>query len=308
MDPAPYASKRKAKIIVILGPTAAGKSALALFWAQRFDGKIISADALQVYRGMDIGTSKPTQADREAIPHHLIDIATPDEPITLADWQRRAQVALTTIMQAGKLPILVGGTGLYISSILENYKLPASKPDASLRKALERHATTSLYGQLCKIDPQTATRIDEHNRRRLVRALEHAITTGSSFYENQKQRPTEFEFCIIGCNLPQDQLTERINERVIAMVLAGLEREVKSLVRRYSWRAHPLTAIGYKEWREYLMRRRKLAEVIVLIQRNTRRLAKRQMTWFKKLNRRHDIAWVHATADAIPFVRGFLKS
>ena len=307
MDPAPSTYAQRAKVVVIVGPTAAGKSALAMFLAKRFNGEIVSADASQVYAGMDIGTSKATQADQAAVPHHLVDITTPAEPITLAEWQRRAQVALADIIALGKIPILVGGTGLYISSIIENYQLPDSQPNAALRKNLERHTADSLFGQLAKIDPRTAATIDRHNKRRLIRALEHALSTGSSFHETQKKQPTEYEFLIIGCNLEATALTERINERVIAMLLAGLEREVKGLVRKYSWRATPFKAIGYKEWHDYLQRRAKLVDVITAIQRNTRRLAKRQMTWFRKLNRKHYIHWVHNTADAIPLVRSFLK-
>lgn len=305
------------KIIAIVGPTASGKSALAIEVAQKFNCEIVSADSRQVYRGMDIGTAKPPR-DHEprtmnnelylssGIPHHLIDVKNPNEEYTLAEYQNDAVTTIKEILGRNKLPILVGGTGLYIQAVLENLSIPKTKADPELRKKIEleiaENGLDAVFQKLVELDPEAEYIVDAKNPRRVVRALEVAITTGEPFTAQRRKNEELFNALKIGLNPPQEVLRERINSRVDKMICDGLLQEVMHLVSHYGEDCQAFDAIGYREIIERIKGKISLKEAIVAIQTNTWRYAKRQMTWFKKDK---EIQWVKDEVEAK--IREFLK-
>ncbi|WP_258360490.1 tRNA (adenosine(37)-N6)-dimethylallyltransferase MiaA [Moorella sulfitireducens (nom. illeg.)] len=284
----------KKPLAAIVGPTATGKSAIALHVAARLQAEIISVDSAQVYRGMDIGTAKLPPADRVGpggvpIPHHLIDIVAPDEPFSVADFQRLARETIDSILQRGHLPLLVGGTGLYYQAVVDPYLFTSLPGDKKIRQHLEeqaqRYGNEHLYEELKKVDPEAARRIHIHDRRRIVRALEVYMMTGrpiSAALEWRHQQETPYRLAVVGLTMPRPQLYRRIEERVDAMIARGLVEEVRGLLARYDYRLPALQAVGYKEIGAYLRGEMELEEAIALLKRNTRRLAKRQLTWFRR--------------------------
>lgn len=286
--------KTRPKIIVIVGPTASGKSALAIKIAKKFNGEIISADSRQIYRGMGIGTGKVTKKEMATISHHLIDIKNPDENYTVAEYKRDAIQAIRKILRKKKLPILVGGTGLYIKSVVDNLNIPEVTPDLKLRKKLEKeikkYGLKYVFEKLVKLDPEAAYIVDPHNPRRIIRALEIAIKTKKPFSAQRKIGKPLFDFFEIGIQWPKNILDERINKRVDSMVKKGLIDEIKDLVKKYGQKQQSFDAIGYREIIDYLNKKISIKEAVELIKRNTRNYAKRQMTWFKKDKRIH---WIN---------------
>jgi len=284
---------RKPKIVVIVGPTASGKSTLAVQLAKKFNGEIVSADSRQVYRGMDIGTAKP-EVQRtsglavisEGIPHYLINIKNPDENYTVAEYKRDAIKAINKIIKKKKLSILVGGTGLYIKAIVDNLNIPKVAPDFKLRKKLEKeikkYGLNFVFNKLIKLDPEAAYVIDPNNPRRIIRALEIAIKIGKPFSAQCKTGKPLFNFIEIGIRLSDNILNKRINKRVDLMIKSGLLEEVKNLVKKYGPKQQSFDAIGYREIIDFLNGKISLEEATELIKKNTRNYAKRQMTWFKK--------------------------
>ncbi|MFH2105417.1 MAG: tRNA (adenosine(37)-N6)-dimethylallyltransferase MiaA [Parcubacteria group bacterium] len=285
--------KKLPPLIVILGPTASGKTGLALKLAQKFDGQIISADSRQIYRGLDIGTDKIklTLLDNSEkkyysgavnnVPHYLIDIIDPDKEFTLSDYQRAVFKIIESEPQ--KTNFLVGGTGLYISAIVDNLQIPAVAPDKKLRQKLEKKSEVELVAKLQKLDPVSAQKIDPQNRRRLIRAIEVCQITGKPFSEQTIKGEPQVEALQIGLDVPREILYEKINARVDEMIAAGLIDEVKSLLAKgYSKNLPALSGIGYKEIINYLEKEISLEEAIELIKRNTRRYAKKQLTWFRR--------------------------
>ena len=272
-------SAKLKKIIVVLGPTASGKSELAVKLARQFNGEIVSADSRQIYKGMDIGTAKTKNI-------HLTDIVRPDQDFTLAQYKKLAVKKIKDIHQRGKLPFLVGGTGLYIQAIVDNLKIPEVKPNAKLRakleKEIEEKGLQKVYQKLIKLDPQSKSFVDPKNPRRIIRALEVCLMAKKPFSQSREKGKPLFDVLQIGLKIPQEKLDKKIGQRVEKMMQAGLVEENKKLIKKYSPNLPALNSIGYKEIIQYLQRKIALTEAKKLIKLHTRQYARRQMTWFKK--------------------------
>lgn len=296
------------KIIAIVGPTASGKTDLAIRLAKKFGGELVSADSRTIYRGLDIGTAKP-----KGYPHHLIDVVPPWKTLTLAEWKSRALRAIRDILRRGKVPIIVGGTGLYVSALVWNWKVPKVPPDPQLRARLTRRSIASLLRELQKRDPASAAAIDPRNKSRLIRALEVCIKTGKPFSALREKGKPFFDALLIGIRMPRQKLYARIDARVDAQMRAGwlkeTERLVKKLRKRMSkkmvWQLPSMSSLGYRELGAHLRGEISLPEAVVLIKRNTRRYAKRQLTWWRREKR---IRWVRTGAEAERITRAFLTS
>ena len=286
----------KPRVLVIAGPTASGKSELALQLAEQLDGEIVCADSLTVYRGLDIGSAKPTDWQRSRVPHHLLDIRDPGEPFTAADFMTEARRAVDEILARGKRPLVVGGTGLYLRVLLHGLT-DAPGEDPFLRQQLTTRAAQegpeTLLEELRQVDPETAARCHPNNLVRIVRALEVWLTTGTPFSRFQQQHgfsDAPYDPLLLCLDLPRPELYQRVNRRVTAMLEAGLVTEVQNLLQAgIPADARPLQAIGYKEVLAHLRGETDLESMTELIRRNTRHLAKRQLTWFR---REHDVHWV----------------
>ncbi|HLW59228.1 MAG TPA: tRNA (adenosine(37)-N6)-dimethylallyltransferase MiaA [bacterium] len=280
-------------LIVIGGPTAIGKTAIAVALAERLDAEIVSADSRTLYRGMDIGTAKPTPEDRRRVPHHLIDVAAPDEIVTLADYQRLARVALEGIRGRHRVALLVGGTGLYIRAVVDDLRIPSAPPNWPLRAELEaeEHAggPGTLYRRLLLVDPAAAMRVHPHNVRRIIRALEvHAGTGVPISMLQQALLPATVDrapvpgVAMFALTMDGSLLQARIRRRIDQHLAAGLVEEVRSLLRTGFSRTLPaLQGLGYKEIAAHLDGSVSLEEAGEILRRNTRRYAKRQSTWFR---------------------------
>lgn len=296
------------KIIAIVGPTASGKTDLAIKIARKFTGEIVSADSRQIYKGMDIGTAKPSAKEIRAIKHYLINIKNPSENYTVAEYKNDAIDAINKIINKGKVPILAGGTGLYIKAVVENLDIPSVKPDWTLRKKLEdkikKEGLEKVYGELIELDPEAAYIVDGKNPRRVIRALEVAILTKKPFSTQRKKGKQLFETLEIGIDLPASVLEKRIDRRVDEMVRTGLLNEVKKLIKKYGDKQIAFDAIGYKEIISFLKKEISLDEASVLIKKNTRAFAKRQMTWFRKDK---NIKWIKKESEALDLTGKFLK-
>jgi tRNA dimethylallyltransferase len=278
----------KPKIVVIIGPTASGKSELAVRLAESFDGEIINADSMQVYRGLNIGTAKPSMESMRNIPHHLFDIIEPDEDFTAADYSRAAKDKILEICTTGKTAIVVGGTGLYIRALLSGL-LDAPGADSAARAEYndiaDRFGNEQLLEALRKVDPDAATRIHPNNRVRIIRALEVFQQTGKTISAFQDEHKFMLKWCNslkIGISVERSELYRRINARVDRMIADGLVAEVESLLSMgYSPALKSLSSIGYREICDYLAGRNTLPEAIEHIKQSSRHYAKRQLTWFK---------------------------
>lgn len=291
-------SENKLPLIVIVGPTAVGKTAASIQLAKRLDGEIVSADSRLLYRGMDIGTAKPTKEEMENVPHHLIDVADPDENWSLAIYQREAYKIIDDIHERGKLPFLVGGTGQYIRSIIEGWLIPPQRPDYDLRHTLNQWAqkigAEALYERLERIDPEAAEKIDHRNLRRTVRALEVIFKTGERFSDLRRRQVCPYQPIILGINRPREELYERVDHRIEQMLDEGLVDEVKRLLAAgYSPDLPTMSAIGYGEVIQVINGNMTLDEAITLIKRNTRTYIRRQANWFKPDDPR--ITWFTAS-------------
>jgi tRNA dimethylallyltransferase len=289
------AGSDNAPLIVIAGETASGKSRLAMLLAEKFNGEIIAADSWTVYKEFDVGTAKPTAEERAKVPHYLLDIADPRLGFSAAEFKRRALAAIKDITSRGKLPVLVGGTGLYIDSVIFDYSfLPAAEP--GIRDSLSRMSIEELRN---KIDEEAidTNGIDLRNKRRLIRLLE----TNGARPSRGKMRPNTL---IIGLEIPREQLRERIEKRVDVMLAAGLENEVAQLVQKYGWDVEPMKGIGYREFRDYFNGSQSLEQTRDKIIGASMNLAKRQRTWFKRNNGIHRIS---KQAGAVELVTTFLN-
>lgn len=273
-------------LLSIVGPTATGKTVVAVEVAKRLGGEIVSADSMLVYRYMDVGTAKPTAEERQGIPHHMIDIVNPDEAYSVARYQEQAERCIREIASRGKLPLLVGGTGLYVRAVVDRYNFPPGGYDPELRRRLEEEAKTSgaeaMHYRLACIDPEAAGKIHPRNLKRVIRALEIFYLTGRlpSRGERKKEGPG-YNLVMFGLVLERSLLYRRIEERVDKMLSAGLVEEVRQLLARgYGPELVSMQGLGYKEMVQYLLGRTTLEEAVRLLKRNTRRFAKRQLTWF----------------------------
>jgi tRNA dimethylallyltransferase len=279
-------SPKQSTLVVIVGPTAVGKTRLALRLAQEFGGEIISADSRQVYQGMDIGTAKPTLEERRRVPHHLIDVVAPDEPFTLAQYQERAYDAVADVLARGKLPFLVGGTGQYVRAVVEGWGIPRVPPKDELRAELYRQAEIegeeALHARLREVDPVAAARIDPRNVRRVVRALEVYLETGQPMSELQRKKTPPYRILQIGLTMERQELYRRIDERVDRMIEEGLVEEVRRLVEQgYSYDLPSMSGLGYQQIGLYLRGEVSLEEAIQLIKHHTRRFVRHQYNWFR---------------------------
>ncbi|MBC8584331.1 tRNA (adenosine(37)-N6)-dimethylallyltransferase MiaA [Youxingia wuxianensis] len=291
-------------LIVIVGPTACGKTALAVELAKRLDGEVVSGDSMQIYQKMDIATAKPTFQEMEGIPHHLLDFVAPDDTsFSVADYVPLAHNCIEEIAQRGKTPILAGGTGMYISSVVENITFAEIESSPEVRSKLtalcQRKGSQYLYEQLKEIDPQLAEKLHPNNEGRVIRALEVYELTGVPMSEHQRRSrlvPGRYQVCMIGLNFRDRQkLYERINHRVDLMIEAGLLEEAREIRRIYCGTA--CQAIGYKELEPYFLGNESLQTCIENLKRATRRYAKRQLTWFR---REKNIHWLYVDDYELP--------
>ncbi|MFC3931858.1 tRNA (adenosine(37)-N6)-dimethylallyltransferase MiaA [Streptococcus dentapri] len=292
----------KTKVVVIAGPTAVGKTALGIELAQKFQGEIISGDSQQVYRHLNIGTAKASRKEQAEVPHHLLDVREPYEHYSVYDFVQEAKMAITAIVARGKLPIIVGGTGLYLQSLLEGYHLGGDLNQAALldyRKELESLSDAELVEKMADIDQV----IEQPNRRRLIRALE--LTKFGQQMENQE---TDYDACIIGLNSDRQKLYQRINQRVNQMMEQGLLNEARWLYENHP-HSQAAKAIGYKEFFSYFEGQQDLETAREKLKQNTRRFAKRQLTWFRNRMAVHfyDISDPHYHEAIDQVVTAFLE-
>jgi tRNA dimethylallyltransferase len=293
----------KPRIIIIGGPTASGKSDLAITLARRFHGEIISADSRQVYRGMDIGTGKVTKKEQKMVPHHLLDITDPRRQYTVARWKTAAQRAIRDIVQRGKTPVVCGGTGFYIDTLVYDMALPAVKPNTPLRVELGKLGTDTLFKRLTKLDPARAATIDQHNPVRLIRALEIVMSTGQPVPAAVHQSP--YELLYLGVNVPKEKLTGRIAKRLDARLKRGMVAEVKKLhANGVSWKKLESFGLEYRWLARYLQDTITRTEMRDGLLRDIIAYSKRQMTWFR---RNSDIQWISTPAQASRLATSFLK-
>ncbi len=284
------------KLVVIVGETASGKSALAMDIARQFNGEIICADAMTVYQGFDIGTAKPSENDQAEVPHHMLDVASPTTGFNAAQFKTLAEQAIHAISARGKLPVLVGGSGLYVDSVLYDYAFLPS-PNIGERDVLNTMELADLL-TLAHYRGLDTSGIDTANKRRVIRLIENGGAVA-------QRAPLRAETCIIGLRIERDSLESQVKKRVTAMLEAGLEDEVRGLAGRYGWDAEPMRSIGYREWREYFAGQADLHETQERIVRSTMQLAKKQRTWFK---RNISIQWVDDPSNAVDIVTTFLNN
>jgi tRNA dimethylallyltransferase len=281
-------------IIAIVGPTAVGKTDLSLYLASELDGEVISADSRLFYRGMDIGTAKPSPEEQARFPHYMIDIANPDETLSLSIFQQKVYETVGEIQARGRRPILVGGTGQYVWAVLHGWEIPELEPDARLRTALEAWGAEigalELHNRLRKVDPLAAERIQYQNVRRTVRALEVILGTGRLFSGQSRNTNPSLPAVVIGIALPREELYRKIDQRIEEMFRRGFVSEVEGLIAKgYSGSLPTMSAIGYREVVWYLQGRMTLDEVKTLMKRKTREFVRRQANWFKTVD--DEIRW-----------------
>lgn len=307
----------KSKIVVIAGPTASGKTRLAVSLAKQFRGEVISADSMQIYRGMNIGSAKPTEEEQEGIRHWMIDIAEPTEPFSVAEYVEMARAVTEDILSRGKLPILAGGTGLYLSSFVDNIRFTQAETDVALREKLfaeaEEKGNVALHQKLAEIDPLAAEKIHPNNVKRVVRALELYYSTGKTMScqnEQSRQEVSPYEPLMLALETDREILYERINRRVDVMLENGLLREIAELKQRgMTAELQSMQGIGYKELLDCPNKEEALAEAVELVKKNSRNYAKRQFTWFRRDARYHwlDCMSEHLEEKAAELVRHFLE-
>lgn len=289
---------KKEKLLVLIGPTAVGKTKMSIELAKHFNGEIISGDSMQVYRKMDIGTAKITPEEMEGIPHHLIDIKHPHESFSVAEFQQLVREKITQISNRGKLPMIVGGTGLYIQAVIYDYQFSDAPSDELFRESLEKRAQLEgnevIYNDLVKIDPIGAQQIHPNNLRRVIRALEIYHCTGKTMSDFQEKQIPDllYDTALIGLTMERERLYERINERVEVMMDQGLLDEVKELYQSGLRECQSIQAIGYKELYDYFDQKISLESAIEQLKQNSRRYAKRQLTWFRN---KMDVEWFDMT-------------
>ena len=280
---------QKEKVIVICGPTASGKTALSIELAKKINGEIISCDSMQIYKEMDIGTAKPTIEEMKGIKHYLIDFVSPDERYSVADYKKDAKIAIKEILQKGKVPIIVGGTGLYVDSLIYEIEYLNIEFDEEYRKKLEQIAECEglekLYKQAKEIDPEAIRKISENDKKRILRILEIYHATGKNKTEQEREsrkKEVEYDYIVFALNWDREMLYERINKRVDIMMEKGLVDEVRNIYEKYDKFPTAMQGLGYKEVVQYLNEEITEEEMVEKIKQETRRYAKRQLTWFRK--------------------------
>lgn len=291
----------KPKVIVICGPTASGKTALSIELAKKIDGEIISADSMQIYQDMDIGTAKPSKEEMDGIPHHLIGCISPEERYSVARYKKDAIKKIDEVLQRGKYPIIVGGTGLYVDSLVNGIEYDDIKIDLEYRSKLEelaeKQGLESVYDKAMQIDPEAMKKISKNDKKRIFRILEIYNATGKTKTQQEiesRKKENPYDFKVFGINMEREKLYERINLRVDIMMKQGLVQEVENIVKIYKGFPTAMQALGYKEVVEYLKGEVNEEEMIEKIKRESRRYAKRQITWFK---RNENIIWLDGLND-----------
>jgi tRNA dimethylallyltransferase len=309
--PAPLFSGEgnKHPLILLVGPTAVGKTEIAIQLAEKLNGEIVSADSRLFYRGMDIGTAKPTPADRSRIPHHLIDVANPDETWSLAQFQQAARRIIADIHARGKLPLLVGGTGQYVRAVTEGWSPPEVKADEKLRdeigKMKDEKGHEWLHEKLKTLDPEAAAKIDARNVRRTVRALEVILTTGRKFSEQRGQTASPYRLITIGLTRPREELYARVDERIESMFAAGFVDEVRGLLAKgYSPELPSMTGIGYRECVRVVEGQLSEEQAKVQMRHDTRVFVRRQANWFKEGD--ESIRWFVVQKNTVKEILDFL--
>ncbi len=309
-------TKKLPKLIVVLGPTASGKTGWSLRLAEKIGGEIIGADSRQIYKKMDIGTAKTEGEWRRNglrrsymvgdIPHHMIDIIDPGKTFNVAEFRDKAMKYTKVAQKAGRIPMLVGGTGLYISALVDNFIIPRIEPNKQLRTSLEEKSLEELHALLDRMDQETAATIDRKNKRRIIRALEVCILSGEPFSQLKQKGEPLFDVLQIGMDVPKETLYERINERVDDMVKRGLVKEVELLRKqKYAWHLPSMSGVGYRQFRGYFEGTETLDDCIEILKRDTRRFARRQMTWFR---RDKTIVWCKNYEEAEGYIQHFLET
>jgi tRNA dimethylallyltransferase len=301
----------KPPLVLIVGPTAVGKTEIAIQLAERLDGEIVSADSRLFYRGMDIGTAKPTHEEQARVPHHLLDIADPDEILSLAVFQQRANEVIADIHTRKKLPLLVGGTGQYIRAVTEGWTPPEVIPNERLREELENVKEDKgiywLYENLKTLDPVAAEKIDPRNFRRTIRALEVIMTTGKKFSEQRGQMDSPYALITIGLTRPRPELYGRVDARIESMFANGFLEEVEGLLKKgYSPALPTMSAIGYRECVAVLEEKIAVEEAKQLIGHATRVFVRRQANWFKESD--PNIAWFRVEGEVVSRIETYIRN
>ncbi|HDR3492038.1 tRNA (adenosine(37)-N6)-dimethylallyltransferase MiaA [Bacillus wiedmannii] len=306
---------QREKVAVIIGPTAVGKTKLSIDLAKALNGEIISGDSMQIYRTMDIGTAKVTKEEMDGIPHYMVDIKNPEESFSVAEFQERVRKHIREITERGKLPIIVGGTGLYIQSVLFDYQFTDDAGDTIYREQMEKLALERgveyVHKKLQEVDPESAERIHANNVRRVIRSLEIFHTTGEKMSDQLEKQENEllYDVSLIGLTMDREMLYDRINLRVDIMMDQGLLEEVEGLYNRGIRDCQSIQAIGYKEIYDYFEDRVSLEEAVSQLKTNSRRYAKRQLTWFRN---KMDVTWFDVTggektSEILRYIEGKLQ-
>ncbi|KAB2456849.1 tRNA (adenosine(37)-N6)-dimethylallyltransferase MiaA [Bacillus sp. CH140a_4T] len=306
---------QREKVAVIIGPTAVGKTKLSIDLAKALNGEIISGDSMQIYRTMDIGTAKVTKEEMDGIPHYMVDIKNPEESFSVAEFQERVRKHIREITERGKLPIIVGGTGLYIQSVLFDYQFTDDAGDTTYREQMEKLAVERgveyVHKKLQEVDPESAERIHVNNVRRVIRALEIFHTTGEKMSDQLEKQENEllYDVSLIGLTMDREMLYDRINLRVDIMMEQGLLEEVEGLYNSGIRDCQSIQAIGYKEVYDYFEDRVSLEEAVSQLKTNSRRYAKRQLTWFRN---KMDVTWFDVTdgektSEILRYIEGKLQ-
>jgi tRNA dimethylallyltransferase len=298
-------------VIVLLGPSAVGKTALSIEMAQQFSGEIISVDSRYLYKGMNIGTAKPSKTEMKEIPHHLIDIANPDEPISLAQFQTAVYEQIEAVFGRGSIPFLVGGTGQYLWSVVEGWLPPKTQPDSRFREVIEKMAhemgTERVYQMVVSLDPEAAKKIEPNNLRRSIRALEVIFSTGELFSKQKEKNSPPYHFKVIGLQRSRAELYQRVDARIDQMLADGLIQETEKLIANgYGPNLPSMSAIGYKEISSYINQEISLDEAIALIKKRTRIFIRHQANWFKKDDPR--IRWFVMSDTAGQEISEYIRS
>ena len=285
----------KPKVIVICGPTASGKTSLSISLAKKINGEIVSCDSMQIYKEMDIGSAKPTVEEMQEIKHYLVDFVSPEKRYSVSEYKEDASKAIEEIINKGKTPIIVGGTGLYLNSLIYNIQYNEMEVDLNYRRELEKEAEEYglevLYNRAKEIDPEAMEKVSANDKKRITRVLEIYNATGRTKTELEKKSRKEvpYNYLIFGINMERSILYDRINKRVDIMLEQGLIEEVKNLINKYSNMPTAMQGLGYKEVKEFLDGNISKEEMIEKIKMETRRYAKRQITWFKRIE---NIIWL----------------
>lgn len=279
----------KEKVIVICGPTASGKTALSIELAKKINGEIVSADSMQIYKEMNIGTAKPSLEEKQGIPHYVMDCISPEQRFSVADYKKMAKDAIKTILEKGKKPIVVGGTGLYVDSLIYEIEYPELQLDEEYRKFLEKRVEEDglekLYHEAMSIDEEATRKISINDKKRILRILEIYHSTGKTKTQQEKEsrkKEPEYDYHVFAIDWSRELLYQRINKRVDIMIKQGLIEEVKLILERHKIFPTAMQGLGYKEVEEYLEKQITKEEMIEKIKQETRRYAKRQLTWFRK--------------------------